>query len=188
MTPAQIINAVMALIVMLVVFAAGYAGYSVRGAQCGEQLAKIEAAAAEREKATALRVIEEQQRIQRENEAIETAYIHAKTQQEARHARIKPKLSAAMPAHQRADGACNLNRGTVGLLNDTARSHEPGTEAAALAITAPAAPSTVTESALVEHCRSWAEQYERTAGQLNALIVWHATVPNYGINPDGAAQ
>ena len=166
-------NLIMALIALLVLIGAGISGYQLRGTACGKQMAEMQAAAAQAERDAAARVVAEYQRIERENRAIESAYLDQQQAREARHARTKNRLFQQSPAHQRTDGDCNLSRGAVGLLNDAARGDEPGTDTAGLAAAEAAAASGITESAALEHCRGWAEQYESTAAQLNALIDWH---------------
>ncbi len=172
MNPRVLVASVLAMAALAILVGAGLLGYAQRAAMCGEQLAKIEATQAQRERAVAQRVVDEFQRIQRIDDEVERAWIKTQQQIEERHAKAQPKLARTFPAHQRADGACNLTRGTVGLLNDTARGDEPGTEAAGLPPGQAQAPSDVTESAALEHCRIWAEQYEHVAGQLTQLIDW----------------
>ncbi|MFZ5536762.1 MAG: hypothetical protein ACOZAP_04700 [Pseudomonadota bacterium] len=173
MNPSQIINTILALTALAVLVGGGLIGYGWRGAMCGEQVAKLEASQAQRERAAAQRVIAEYERIQRENEAIELAWITTQREIEARHAELKNELPAVMPAHQRTDGACNLSRGAVRVLNRAAGHPDPVPAPAGGTVGEAQAASTVTEQAFVEHCRAWGEQYERVAGQLTQLIDWH---------------
>lgn len=165
MTPAQIINAIAALIALLVIAGAGVSGWQLKASRCALEQA-------ERERAAALRVVQEYQRIQRENEAIEQAWNARQQEIESRHEALKSELPAVMPAHQRTDGACNLSRGAVRVLNRAAGHPDPVPATARDTADQAQAASAVTQLDLAEACRAWAEQYERTAGQLTQLIDW----------------
>jgi|GEM_PF-3922277 len=165
MTPANIINALSALIALLVIAGAGVSGWQLKASRCALEVA-------ERERAAALRVVQEFRRIQRENEVIEQAWNARQQEIKSRHETLKHELRAVMPAHQRADGACNLGSGAVRVLNRAAGHPDPVPAPTRDAAGEAHAASGVTQLDLAGGCLAWAEQYERTAGQLNQLIDW----------------
>lgn len=160
---------IVSIIVLGLLIAAEIGGYAMGRWHANTA---CQAEMADRERAAVLRVVQEHERLQRIDDEIEQAWITTQQRIDDRHAQAKPKLAATFTTPQRTDGACNLTRGTVGLLNDTARGDEAGTEAAGLPPGQAQAPSDVTEQAALEHCRLWAEQYDRVAGQLTQLIDW----------------